>query len=300
MSREEALAALASEEADERLKAARFFAVNASSADDRRKLKAALRKETVPWIKRALERSLSRTLPPTDAKPSQRTFEDLTDRALAALRADAIKDVASTIIHELSTIVGRLRMVAPQEVDNYHNSTTKELIDSLVSLLGGIRNLKTAASQPDYAQSDLSAECQQTCALFDQATHMFRFAGPSPFLVEIDSGLFRLALANVVRNAIEALGASATEGEATITLNWGRAGPEVWVAVIDSGPGFDQDPLSLIDFGKSTKVDHVGFGLATAKQAMLAMEGDMYPTNAAGGGARVELRWLGAHENLIR
>ena len=129
---------------------------------------------------------------------------------------------------------------------------------------------------------------------------MFRFAGPSPFLAEIDPGLFKLALSNVVRNAVEALEATAADGEATIALNWGRAGHEIWVAVIDSGPGFDGDPSSLVDLGKSTKDEHIGFGLATAKQAMQAMEGDVYPSNAAQGGARVELRWFGNHENPIR
>lgn len=299
MSREEALAALTSLEADERLRAARFFAMNAASAD-RRKLRAALKKETVPWIKRALERSLSRAGPPAGAAPIVGAYAELPDRTLAELRAAAINEVAGTIIHELSTIVGRLRIKAPQEVKDYPDSTTKTLVDSLASLLAGIRNLKTAVAQPDYAETDLSAECRQTCALFEEAIGMFRFAGPSPFLAEIDPGLFKLALSNVVRNAVEALDAAAADGETTITLNWGRAGHEVWVAVIDSGPGFDRDPSSLVDLGTTTKEEHIGFGLATAKQAMQAMEGDVYPSNAAEGGARVELRWFGTHENPVR
>ncbi len=298
MSREEALAALTSREADERLKAARFFAMNAV-VGDRRKLRAALNKETVPWIKRALERSLSRAGPISDTLPRLGVYADPPVRVLAELRAAAIDEVASTIIHELATLVGRLRIRAPQEVNDYPGSDTRTLVDSLASLLAGIRNLKTAVAQPDYAETDLATECRETCAIFGEAADAFRFAGPSPFLAEIDSGLFKLALTNVVRNAVEAVGAAA-EGEAMITLNWGRAGHEVWVAVIDNGPGFDRDPSSLVDFGKSTKEEHIGFGLATAKQAMQAMEGDVYPSNAAEGGARVELRWFSTHENPVR
>ena len=185
--------------------------------------------------------------PPAGAAPIVGAYAELPDRTLAELRAAAINEVAGTIIHELSTIVGRLRIKAPQEVKDYPDSTTKTLVDSLASLLAGIRNLKTAVAQPDYAETDLSAECRQTCALFEEAIGMFRFAGPSPFLAEIDPGLFKLALSNVVRNAVEALDAAAADGETTITLNWGRAGHEVWVAVIDSGPGFDRDPSSLVD-----------------------------------------------------
>ena len=299
MSRKEALAALSSPEADVRLKAVRFLAMNAKSCD-RRKLRAALNKETVPWIKRALERSLSRTAPPTGTAPPEGNNADLPERTLAELRAAAIDEVAGTIIHELSTIVGRLRLVVPQEVRDYPGSATKNLVDLLQSLLAGIRNLKTASSKPDYAEVDLSTECRETCKLVDETNVLFRFAGPSPFLAEIDVGLFKLALSNVVRNAVEALRAAAVDYDATITLNWGRAGHEMWVAIIDSGPGFDHDPASLVDLGKSTKDKHIGFGLATTKQAMQAMEGDVYPTNAAEGGARVELRWFASHENPIR
>jgi signal transduction histidine kinase len=298
MLREEALAALTSLEADERLKAARFFAMNAVGSD-RRKLRAALRKETVPWIRRALERSLSRAGPVVEAPPPLGSYPDPPSRILAELRAAAIDEVASTIIHELATLVGRLRIRAPSEVDDYPASDTRTLVDSLASLLAGIRNLKTAAGKPDYAETDLALECRETCAIFAEAADALRFAGPSPFLAEIDLGLFKLALTNLVRNAIEATSA-AMEGDAVITLNWGRAGHEVWVAVIDNGPGFDHDPSSLVDFGQTTKEEHIGFGLATAKQAMQAMEGDVYPSNAAEGGARVELRWFGEHENTIR
>jgi signal transduction histidine kinase len=299
MTREEALAALASPEADERLKAARFFALHAVGGD-RRKLRAALNKETVPWIKRALDRSLNRAGSLESATPRLGLYADPPGRVLAELRAAAIDEVASTIIHELATLVGRLRISAPREVHDYLKSNTKTLVDSLASLLAGIRNLKTAVSRADYVEIDLATECRETCAIFEEATESFRFAGPSPFLAEIDPGLFKLALSNVVRNAAEALASTSGEGETIITLNWGRAGHEVWVAVIDTGPGFERDPASLIDFGKSTKHEHIGFGLATAKQAMQAMEGDVYPSNAAGGGARVELRWFGSHEDPVR
>lgn len=299
MSHDEALAALTSSDADERLKAARYFALNAIGGD-RRKLRAAFNRETVPWIKRALERSLNRVGPPAELASRPGQIADPPARVLAEYRAAAIDEVASTIIHELATIVARLRIKAPQEVAGYATSSTRTLVDSLASLLGGIRNLKTAVAKPDYIESDLATACRETCAVFEEASDMFRFAGPSPFLAEIDPGLFALALANVVRNAVEVLSVVSAESEPTITLNWGRAGHEVWVAVIDSGPGFDRDPSSLIDFGKSTKEEHIGFGLATAKQAMQAMEGDIYPSNAAEGGARVELRWFGTHENPVR
>ena len=297
MTREEALSGLGSADMEERLKAARFLALHAVGTD-RRKLRAALRKETVPWIKRALQRSLQNAGPADieDAGASS----DPTPRQLAELRAKAINDVASTIVHELATIIARLRLTVPEELPDYAGSRTKALVDSLATLLNGIRNLKTAVDRADYVECDLAAQCRETCGDFEEAGEIFHFAGPSPFIVEIDPGLFKLALANVVRNAVESVSAMPAGAERLITLNWGWAGHEFWVAVLDSGPGFERDPASMVELGKSTKADHIGFGLATAKQAMQAMEGDMYPSNADEGGARVELRWFGSHEDLVR
>ena len=296
MTRDEALLGLTSAEMGERLKAARFFALHAVSAD-RRKLRAALRKEMVPWIRRALERSLNKAGPAEVVHANGSS--DPSAHVLAELRAKAINEVASTIVHELSTIIGRLRLTVPEELDTYDESRTKVLVDSLATLLGGIRNLKTAVGRADYVECNLALQCRETCADFEEAGEIFHFAGPAPFMVEIDPGLFKLALANSGRNAVEEA-FMMPEGERSVTLNWGWAGHEFWVAVLDSGFGFERDPASMIDLGKSTKAEHIGFGLATAKQAMQAMEGDIYPSNTDNGGARVELRWFGSHEDLIR
>src|SRR5438045_3903646 len=110
MTREEALANLSSADSDLRLTAARFFAMNASGMD-RRRLRAALRKESVPWIKRALERSLQRAGRLTETMDaSSVVYADPPPRLIAELRANAIDEVAGTIIHELSTIVASLKL----------------------------------------------------------------------------------------------------------------------------------------------------------------------------------------------
>lgn len=232
MTNDEAHVALISSEAGERLKAARYFALHAS-AEDHRALQNARSKETIPWIKRALDRSLDRAGRPAITSSRATTHEDDVHleppkHMLAEVRSVAIDQLASTIIHELSTIVARLKITAPREVNDYSNSNTKVLVDSLAGLLGGIRNLKTAVGKPSYIELDLANECRQTCAIFLEASHVFRFAGPSPFLAEIDPGLFKLALSNVVRNAVEAISSDNTVGDPTITLNWGHAGHEVW------------------------------------------------------------------------
>lgn len=302
MTRDEAFELLPSEDATVRLKAARFFAMNATSGD-RRRLKAALLQENVPWIKRALERAISRLGPAKEAPSvTQPIYADPPQRLVSELRAKVIDEVAGTIIHELSTIVASLRLVAPRESPGYTGSRTETLVNSLSSLLGGIRNLKAAASRANYSQRDLAQECRDACGIFVDDGELFQFGGPTPFLVEIDPDLFKIALTNVVKNAVEAVRSLPEGVPQTVTLNWGHAGHEYWVSVLDTGFGFERDPAGMVDFGQSTKdkAEHLGFGLATAKQAMQALEGDIYPTNALEGGAKVELRWFSGDEDPIR
>ena len=297
MTRDEALVGISSPDSEVRLKSARFFAMNAGNGD-RDVLRAACRVETVPWIQKALERSLEKIGPaPMVATSDSSESVDIPESVLAELRAAAIDEVASTIIHELATIVGRLRLQLKAHVIDYEGSRTETLVESLGGLLTGIRNLKTAASRPVYTECDLAAECAQACEIIAVREVTFRFAGPSPFLVELDVGLLKLALTNVLRNSVEAMCALPEGAERTVTVNWGRAGHEYWITVIDSGPGFGREPSSMVNFGVSTKIEHPGFGLATAKQAMKAMEGDIYPANAVQGGARVEMRWFGGDEH---
>jgi signal transduction histidine kinase len=264
-------------------------------------LRTALHKESVPWIKRALERSLSRAGPARETADEGGTvYADPPQRLIAELRANAIDEVAGTIIHELAHIVASLKLAAPRDTPNYAGSRTETLVNSLASLLSGIRNLKAAASKADFTECDLAQECRDACGIFIDEGDIFRFAGPTPFLVEIDPNLLKLALTNIIKNAVEAVNALPDDVDRAVTLNWGRAGHEYWVSVLDSGLGFDREPSLMVEFGKSTKDEHIGFGLATAKQAMQALEGDVYPANAIGGGARVELRWFGSDENSIR
>ncbi|KDA01066.1 sensor histidine kinase [Hyphomonas oceanitis] len=296
----EAYEQLSSADTDTRLRAARFLAMNATGGD-RRKLRAALKRESVPWVKRALERAILRA--GRSADPAASTADNYADppqRLILELKAKAIDEVAGTIVHELAAIVGSLKLCAPRDVGEYSGTRTENLVNSLDSLLAGIRNLKSAASRADYSECDLACECREACDIFAEAGDVFRFGGPSPFLVEIDPNLFKLALTNIIRNAIEAVATLPEGSERLVTLNWGRAGQENWVSVIDSGNGFERDPASMLEFGQSTKSEHIGFGLGTAKQAMQTMEGDVYATNSKQGGARIELRWFSNDENTIR
>ncbi len=302
MDYESALSDLTSDVPDVRLKAARFFAGSARTQDV-----AALRKaqkiENVPWISRALDRAIIHAGEPVvrsaDSDP-QRQRDDVPSGLVREIRAEAVEEVSGTILHEFSPLVGLIRVQAQAEIPDYQGSKTAKLLAQLSDMMSAVRSLKKAAGVPTYSEFNLSAlvrESVDTTGPYEGID--VRYAGLDPFPITADRERLKIVVSNGLRNAREALENASAHSDPRIVINWGRAGAENWLAIIDNGSGFADDPAAALKLGTSTKKDHIGFGLATALQAMQSMEGDLTVSNAAGGGARFELR-LYSDANIVR
>ncbi|QIE30405.1 HAMP domain-containing sensor histidine kinase [Caballeronia sp. SBC2] len=300
--RPEAESALASSSAEERLAGARFFSKHASPSD-LPLLRGVHSKETVPWIKRALQRALDRA---TKISPDSTTseaaeldindakFEDSHGAVLQGMHAQAVEEVAGTILHEFAPMIGMLKLLAIEEIENYSQSKSKQILDLLSDLLQGVRNLKRAAAVPKYSNFDLHESlCTARNGLADLADGVeIHFAGQVPFPVVADRETMTLALINGLRNALEAVHDNQSRKK-EVTINWGRAGSETWLAMLDSGSGFAGDPSIALKLGHTNKAGHIGYGLATAQQTMRSMDGDVLLSNGPDGGAIFEIRWDG-------
>jgi signal transduction histidine kinase len=300
MERTEAQEAIFSDSISARLKAARYFSRNAIPADQPM-LRTALVVETVPWIRRALERATEATENVHHASPSTSVDigENARDEQLARdLRAEAVEEVAGTILHEFSALIGMIRLTARAEIPNYPASKMHKRLDQLNALVRAVRNLKRAASVATFSNFDLVEVIHEALETARGVTENFTYhlAGPRPFIVTADRGSMAIAITNGVTNAIEAM--VDNEKPAVLTINWGRGGDENWLVLMDNGPGFVGDPSTALKLGVTNKKDHIGYGLATAQHAMRAMEGDVFLSNNDEGGAKFELRWYRDYENI--
>lgn len=305
MTREQAAASLFSNSVDERLEAARYFS-RAAEITDASLLSRALAKENARWVKRALERAMDRIQvgPPKQdfASIDQPVIEYDSERLVKDLRAQAVDEVSRTILHEFAPLIGSLRLVAEMEVNVYERSRTKHCVERLNGLLEAVGNLKKAASTPSYSEFDLSelvAECVAVLNISNEKI-IVRAAGIKPYIVQADRDSLGLAIDNGIRNAVEAVNEFSTINPAEILINWGPAGPENWLAILDCGAGFSGNPEEAIKLGVSNKDEHFGYGLTTAQLSMRSMEGDVFVSNKAEGGARFELRWYRDYANIVR
>lgn len=300
MDRNEAIAALESASQDVRLQAARYF-FNHATASDKDLLNRFLLRESVPWIKRAIETALRRVEHTVEQKKAieEPLNERVSEQALQSIRADAVDEVTRTIIHEFGPLVGSLKLSAAREVNEYEKSRTKHIVEQFGALISAIRNLKDAASSPAYKNFDLSllvSEC--VAVLAGHPLHSaIRIAGVRPYMIDADRDLLSLAINNGIRNAIEAVASFSQTDPAEILINWGPGGAESWLAIIDSGPGFTGKTEDAMKLGNSNKQDHFGYGLSISQLAIRSMEGELYISNKREGGARFELRWYRNNEN---
>lgn len=288
---------LSSGSIDDRLKAARFFSALAKSGD-KDMLEDAMRKETAPWVKRALQRAIetsSKKKPNNLAAVVQLPSEPLpeADDVTNEIRAKVVEEVTSTILHEFTPIIGSLRLAAIKETLKFENSQTKFFLDQVSSVIEGIGNLKKAAGSPTYSDFNLVELVQSILDNFpmDSSRISINLGGESPFMVFADRDSLYLAIINGLRNAIEAVQEYSYASPAQLTINWGRAGHEDWLVILDTGKGFTGNPNSALSIGVTNKELHIGYGLSIAQVAMQAMEGNLSVSNREEGGARFELRW---------
>jgi signal transduction histidine kinase len=297
MTRDEAYEAIKSPDLNQRLQAARLFAQSAEPRDVQL-LQAALAVETVTWVKSALRQAIARAQPDI-VQPSSESENELTNLVSAdvfeQIKAMAVNETTMRLVHEIEPILGVLRMRAKQEIPSYDSSRTKVQIDRLGELVRALDRLSRATVAPTLSEFDLA---ELVARVADGETPDRRvkvhLAGTSPLLVLGDPSLVEIALSNALRNAIEATETvypQQVEAPAVI-VNWGETERDVWVTVLDRGPGPPVAVERAFEIGSTTKENHLGMGLATARQAIRSLAGDVsLGPRAETGGGRLDLRW---------
>ena len=110
-------------------------------------------------------------------------------------------------------------------------------------------------------------------------------------IVDVDGGPLTQVLLNLIRNALDAVGAHGTV-KVTASVGRDRAGqPMVELAVVDDGPGVSEEALAqLFTPFFTTKDDGTGLGLAISERLVDAHGGELEHRVPPGGGAAFVVR----------
>jgi len=285
---------LRSDNATERLEAARFFAVHAVSAHEQ-ELREALARENVHWIRTALKRALARMSPDDESDGAAKSVDvdDNPARFAEQVYADALEEAASQLIHEVEPLLGALRLASEREVADFEESRTRQHLDRLDQLLDSFSRLRRAAGAPRIEQFSLD-EVVQRCIqeVIVPEGVLIQKAGVQPCVVDGDTTLISLCISNGLRNAIEATSAVAAGNLSSlpIIVAWGHTDVDCWVSIVDVGIGFKGNLERAFAMGTTTKTGHLGMGLTIAKQALSSMSGQLLLVPNPRG-VRFEMRW---------
>ncbi len=294
MKSDDAVRLLSSDHPHDRLRAARALSSGARQADVAA-IRKAFAKESVPWVRNALERALQSHSAVERGGPAQDTGEaQLDDATIRDIYVRASEEMVTTLIHEMQPKIGYIRNAAIKEVPNFEQSDTKRRIEYVEDLLGLLAEFRKVSQTPRNETFDLADLIDSVIA--ETKAQPTQRAGQRPLVVIGDPRRIRLAIANGLRNALEATKAVEDDAERVITVNWGMDNERCWVSIIDQGIGIHGSVEGMFGIGRTTKAEHFGMGLPIARQAMLSMGGDVTLAPGAQGGARFEVSW----EKILR
>lgn len=283
---------------NERLSAARtiFDLTTDLSPEIDQAVREAIAVESVPWVRGALAEILARGGPELEAGvvvPAPRW-----DHQLEELNADVARRVVNMstkrVLHEVAAVVGRARLAARSELsDAYSASETARQLEFLSDVCTGLRRLAEATQDATFVEFDLSQELEELArSVSEEFLCPIIASGPGPFMISSDRGLLRLAVRNILVNAVEAtLLVGPADESRSIVLSWGSSPGGFHATVIDRGPGPPRFLAALRSAGVSTKLGHPGYGLATASEALRSLGGEVRIQRNDRGGASVVLSW---------
>ena len=215
---------------------------------------------------------------------------------------DGVRHVSNAIAHDLRTPLSRLRTRLDsmlREEGDWRSTAVSAIaeIDDLMQVFEKLLQIAQAESGAHgkvFEPVDLERIARDMAELYDASAEAsgvrLDVAGAETVIASGDRNLLANALASLIDNAIKYSGQ-----DSRITVRAGHAGDEVFIEVLDSGPGIPENELSRVTtrFYRVDRSRHLpgnGLGLSIV-MAIASMHGGRLQLANTGGGfsARVIL-----------
>jgi two-component system nitrogen regulation sensor histidine kinase NtrY len=206
------------------------------------------------------------------------TLDDITDLVIAQ-RTSAWADVARRIAHEIKNPLTPIQLSAERLRRKYGKTITEDraifeqCTDTIVRQVDDIRRMVDEFSRfsrmpkPVMAGEDVADTVKQAVFLMRVGHADIDIEAEVPdghIPARFDRRLISQALTNIIKNAAEAIAALPEGSEkGRIVVSVERAGPEIWIDVVDNGIGLPKDNRSrLLEPYVTTRDKGTGLGLA--------------------------------------
>ncbi len=246
------------------------------------------------------------------------TFDDITD-LVSAQRTAAWADVARRIAHEIKNPLTPIQLSAERLKRKYGREVASDpeifsqCTDTIIRQVGDIGRMVDEFSSfarmpaPMMQRENFQELLQQAVFLQRVANPQIAFdinAPAEPVIIECDGRLISQALTNVLKNAVEAIGARQAGGDDTpggITVNLDEESGRLRLRIADNGIGLPPEHRHrLTEPYVTTRAKGTGLGLAIVRKIIEDHGGEIVLSDRADGiGAEVRLI-LPIHQPLKR
>lgn len=231
-----------------------------------RALMNALQNETVPQVSRLLLQTLKSRQGPADTsrKGLNVPGRDADTRASDIDVAGSEQvDVAALVRHELSPVVGWIRLAAHSEIESFGTSKTNDAVRKLQRRIDGLVAIIKSGEELNLHRFSLPHVLVENWPDTDTPLAVTPSREEDSIEIETDEGLFAMLLSNVFQNAIDA-SIDAT-GQVNTQVTWGYTDRNYWVRVTNPFQGNRFSLADVVDIGNSSKLAHQGQGLSLIK-----------------------------------
>jgi PAS domain S-box-containing protein len=225
-------------------------------------------------------------------------LRELQDRIREQERLAALGRLASGLAHEINTPLTGISSFAQllgdmTTADDPRASLVSKLVDQSFRVSRIVANLREAIRGGSESLTVLDAAGVARAAALEAARSMaavdrLELDLEGPAMVLGATGPVELAVANMVRNALEASGP-----EDPVGVSVEKGDEWIEIRVDDRGPGVPEDDLERVfEPFFTTKTDRggTGLGLAITRDMIANLGGEVSLENLAGGGARATVR----------
>lgn len=227
-------------------------------------------------------------------------------RSLAAL-GEMAAGIAHEVRNPLASIQLYAQMLGEDLAERPEQRRVCDKIARSVERLDGIVNDVLAFARDTCVRAQPIAAAEFLESVVNGCEALLHHGGvavearvrPTGLSLEADPGLLAQAMANLVRNAVEAM-AEMPESRRRLTITAhrqtrrasdGTSRPRVVFAIEDAGPGIPEEVISrMFNPFFTTRATGTGLGLAIVHRIVDAHGGETWVSNRPEGGARVEIR----------
>jgi len=211
---------------------------------------------------------------------------------LRAERVAAWQGIARRLAHEIKNPLTPINLAMHRIEGKCDDPAVSESIEAVLEETGNLHRLADEFSlfarlpEPEPESVELRELVGGVIELYLPAErYAARWEGwPEALRLDADPGQLRQVLANLVKNAAEAMGTAGT-----LTLHLALEDDTLRLYLDDDGPGIEGDPEALFEPYVTSKAAGTGLGLAIARKMVEDHGGGLTAGPAPGGGARFTL-----------